>query len=186
MDKTENNLAKRLPGINDHNSFAKITKNLFDDDFIFSNCWYERINGDRQSLGQSPSEAGGQSSAWQAISSCRFKNVVFKRDGTFEKYFRKHIEKSANYEDFEEFGRTISIYRGIFLDKATSKIRSYVEKECREVFYEREISNKINNYKCIHNKRKYCCKDCGGSQICQHNKRKYYCKLCLALYVWLH
>ena len=31
---------------------------------------YERINQD----------------AWQAISSCRFKNVVFERNGRFEKY----------------------------------------------------------------------------------------------------
>ena len=160
MDKTENNLAKRLPSINDHNSFAKIIKNLFHDDFIFSKAgWYERINGGKQSPGQSPSEAGvggprqspGQSPseagagdpAWQVISSCRFKNIVFKRDGAFEKYLRKHIEKSANYEDFEEFGRTISIYKSILLNKVTSKLRSYIEKESRLVFLREKFQMKL-------------------------------------------
>ena len=93
MEKTENNLAKRLPDIKDHNSFAKIIKNLFYDDFIFSKGWYERINGNRRSPGQSPCEARAGGPAWQAISSCRFKNIVFKRDGAFEKYLRKNIEK---------------------------------------------------------------------------------------------
>lgn len=32
--------------------------------------------------------------------------------------------------------------------------------------------------KCIHNKQKPYCKECGGSQICSHNRRKYYCKEC--------
>ena len=38
MEKTQNS----LPGINNHNSFAKIIKNLFHDDFIFSDRWYEK------------------------------------------------------------------------------------------------------------------------------------------------
>jgi hypothetical protein len=32
--------------------------------------------------------------------------------------------------------------------------------------------------KCEHNKRKYICKECGGSQICEHNRIKYRCKEC--------
>ena len=31
---------------------------------------------------------------------------------------------------------------------------------------------------CMHNKRRYNCKDCKGSGICVHNKRRYSCKLC--------
>ena len=50
MDNSQNNTST-LPDKNDHNSFAKIIKNFFHDDFILSNCWYERINED--------SEAGG-------------------------------------------------------------------------------------------------------------------------------
>ena len=123
MDKTENNLAKRLLNINDHNSFAKSSKNLFHDDYIFSQAgWYERINGGseagaggpRQSVGQSPSEAGVGGPAWQAISLCRFKNIVFKRDGAFKKYLRKNIEKSANYEDFENLVRQFQSIRVSF------------------------------------------------------------------------
>ena len=127
MDNSENITSTRyIPDKNDHNSFAKIIKNLFEKDFTFSNCRYERITTNEVDL-------------WTKISSCRFKNIVFKRDGTFEKYLRKHIENTTRYEDFEEFGRAISIYKSIFLNKATSKIRNYVEKECREVFYERNL-----------------------------------------------
>ena len=72
MDNSQNNVST-LPDKNEHNSFAKIIKTLFHDDFIFSNCWYERINEDSEAGG---SEAEGQSSAWQAISSCRFNNIV--------------------------------------------------------------------------------------------------------------
>lgn len=30
--------------------------------------------------------------------------------------------------------------------------------------------------KCEHNKYKFQCKDCKGSQICEHNRQKYICK----------
>ena len=32
--------------------------------------------------------------------------------------------------------------------------------------------------KCIHEKRKYDCKECGGSKYCSHGKCKSYCKEC--------
>ena len=32
--------------------------------------------------------------------------------------------------------------------------------------------------KCVHNKRKYYCKECGGKGFCKHNKRKTYCLEC--------
>ena len=32
---------------------------------------------------------GAGDPAWQVISSCRFKNIVFKRDGAFEKISQK-------------------------------------------------------------------------------------------------
>ena len=167
MEKTENN----LPGIDNHNSFAKIIKNLFHDDFVFSDCWYERYQ-------RSPNQRSERISedTWHAISSCRFKNVVFKRDGAFEKYITKYLEFSNS--DFEELDRAISIYRSIFINTNSNKQRGYIEKECREVFYKSELSNKIGKYKCIYNKRKYCCVDCGGQQICKHKKRKYCCRLC--------
>ena len=58
--------------------------------------------------------------------------------------------------------------------------RGYIEKECREVFYKTELKNKIVKYRCVHNKNKYKCVDCGGSQICGHKKRKYNCPDCIS------
>ena len=107
-----------------------LIKNLFHDDFTFSDRWYERITTNEVDL-------------WSKFSSSRFKNIVFKRDRAFEKYIRKHIENTTRYRDFEEFGRAISIYKSISLNRATLKIRSYIEKECREVFIREKFQTKL-------------------------------------------
>lgn len=39
-------------------------------------------------------------------------------------------------------------------------------------------SKRTGARKCIHGKRKYYCKDCGGSQICDHGKQRNSCKEC--------
>jgi hypothetical protein len=45
--------------------------------------------------------------------------------------------------------------------------------ECRE-----KASKQREKNKCIHNREKKSCKDCGGSQICVHNRIKSCCKEC--------
>ena len=202
---------EKIPGINNHNGFAKIIKNLFHDDFVFSTSvsasgsdrWYEKrkINLEAKPEAEpeqsSESEAGEQSSHeddWVEITSYRFKNIVFKKDGELEKHILGYIN---SHPDLEELERLISIYRSIFINSNSDKQGGYIEKECREVFYKPELENKIREkYQCIHNKRKYLCVDCDGpnickhkkikyrcvdcegSQICEHKKRKYNCKMC--------
>lgn len=41
-------------------------------------------------------------------------------------------------------------------------------------------------YKCIHNKTKYRCGDCGGASICTHKKQKRYCRQCEGSGLCLH
>ena len=179
MEKTQNS----LPGVNNHNYFAKIIKNFVHDDFVFSDRWYEK------------SKTNSGEDAWFEITSCRFKNTVFKQGGELEKYILGYIYSNP---DSEELERLISIYRSIFINSNSDKQRGYIEKECRKVFYNSElkVKIKIRKYQCIHNKRKYLCvdcrgpqickhkkikyrcMDCGGSQICEHKKRKYNCKMC--------
>ena len=36
----------------------------------------------------------------------------------------------------------------------------------------------VTHKKCIHNKRKQLCKECGGISLCEHNNVKYVCKQC--------
>ena len=187
MEKTQNS----LPGINNHNSFAKIIKNLFHDDFIFSDRWYEKS----KTNSEVKPEPSSDEDSWFEISSFRFKNTVFKQGGEFEKYILGYIYSNPDPEELE---RLISIYRSIFINSNSGKQRGHIEKECREVFYnpELKVKIKIRKYQCIHNKRKYFCVDCGGpqicehknikyrcvdcggSQICEHKKRKYNCKMC--------
>ena len=46
-------------------------------------------------------------------------------------------------------------------------------KKCRE--YQKEKRERL---KCVHNKRKSYCKECGGGSICEHNRHKSKCKDC--------
>ena len=131
---------------------------------------------------------------WIEISPYKFKNIVFKKNGKLEKYILGYIYSNPGFEELE---RLISIYKSIFIYTTSDKQRGYIEKECREVFYEPELKNKIRKkYQCIHNRRKYLCVDCdgpnickhkkikyrcvdcGSSQICEHKKRKYNCRMC--------
>jgi len=43
------------------------------------------------------------------------------------------------------------------------------------------INTAANSRKCLHNRNKYKCKDCGGSQICQHQRQRSQCKDCKTL-----
>jgi len=45
---------------------------------------------------------------------------------------------------------------------------------------------KLPTNKCIHNKRKSNCKECGGSNICIHNRQKSKCKDCGGSYICQH
>ena len=155
MEKKQNS----LPDINNHNHFAKIIKNFFHDDFVFGDCWYEKRKTNPEAKPEAKpgpipeSEAGEQSSHeddWVEITSCRFKNIVFKKDEELEKYILGYIN---SHPDLEEFERLLSIYRRLLKNSNSYKQRGYIEKECREVFYKPELENKIRRkYQCIHNK----------------------------------
>ena len=66
---------EKIPGINNHNDFAKIIKKFFHDDFVFSasdsasdsDCWYEKLKINLVEYD------------WVEITSCKFKNTVFKK-----------------------------------------------------------------------------------------------------------
>ena len=182
MEKTLEKKQNSLPDINNHNHFAKIIKNFFHDDFVFSDCWYEKQKINLVEYN------------WVQTTSSKFKKTVFKKDGELQKYILGYIHSN---KDLEELERLISIYRGIFINSSSFKQREYIEKECREVFYKPSLENKIRRkYQCIHNKRKYLCVDCdgasickhkrikyscvdcGGSQICEHKRRRVFCKMC--------
>ena len=74
-------IKNKLPHKDVHNIFVKIIKGLFDDDFVFKDY---------------------KEDTWQKISSCRFKNIVFERNGGFEKYLGNYMRKNINYKEFSE------------------------------------------------------------------------------------
>lgn len=50
---------------------------------------------------------------------------------------------------------------------------------CREKLRKNHNENyKRGKYKCIHNKAKSLCKECGGEKLCPHGRRKFDCREC--------
>ena len=47
-------------------------------------------------------------------------------------------------------------------------------------------AEKYPKYLCEHEKYKYSCKECKGSQVCSHNRQKYQCKECKGTQVCPH
>ena len=60
-------------------------------------------------------------------------------------------------------------------NKDETEFGFYRNKRCKICI---TCNSKMKSYKCLHNKRKTLCKDCGGSQICKHNREKSKCKEC--------
>ena len=69
--------------------------------------------------------------AWFEISSCRFKNIVFKKDGELEKYILRYI---YSHPDHEELERLISIYRGIFINTNSEKQKDVLKRNVEKFF----------------------------------------------------
>ena len=67
-----------------------------------------------------------------------------------------------------------------FLNKNKDKILKSCQK-CRDI-----VTKSIKKNKCIHNKQKSYCKDCGGSALCIHNRQKNLCKECGGSSICIH
>ena len=111
------------------------------------------------------------------------KKNIFDKQGKLAKYILDEITRESlevlnsgrGFEvDYEELERLIDIYPSLFKNEI-KRGKNSIERECREVFYLRDFQrfpDPQTKYNCIHDKRKYLCVDCEGSQICEHKKRK--------------
>ena len=77
----------------------------------------------------------------------------------------------------KHIAKELKIKRGSRMNKPDliKELEKYTDADINKLIPKDTINNK---YYCIHGKIKYCCKECGGSQICEHNKSKYRCKKC--------
>ena len=154
---------KRIPGIHQHNTFAKLIEQIYKDDYIYDNHWRMKKNEYKE-----------------IISSTKFKKIFFDKQGKLAKYILDEITRESFEVVYEELERLIDIYQSLFKNEI-KRGKNSIERECREVFYLRDFQrfpDPQTKYHCIHDKRKYLCVDCEGSQICEHKKRKYFCKDC--------
>ena len=116
---------KRIPGIHQHNSFAKLIEEIYGDDFIHGNHWIMKENEYKE-----------------IISSSKFKEIIFDKQGKLAKYILDEITRES-FEvlnsgrglevDYEELERLIDIYQSLFKNEI-KRGKNSIERECREVF----------------------------------------------------
>ena len=109
---------RRIPGVHQHNTFAKLIEEIYGDDFKFNKNWIKK-----------------EKELYLKISSSKFKEIIFDKNGKLEKYLLDHIKQVIISEDYEEMERLIQIYNSLFILKNN---KNCIERECREVFYLRD------------------------------------------------
>ena len=70
------------------------------------------------------------------------------------------------------------------IERDIKQFESKIGRELKQCKHCRDI--KFKNNQCIHNKQKYQCKECGGTQICIHDKYKSVCKECKGSQICIH
>ena len=63
-------------------------------------------------------------------------------------------------------------------DMTETRTAHYLKYLCEHEKYKYQCRECKGSQICPHNKRKPQCKECGGSQICPHSRRKEHCKKC--------
>ena len=108
---------KRIPGVHQHNTFAKLIDEIYRDDFIYDNHWRMKENEYKE-----------------IISSSKFIQTIFDKKGKLGKYLIDYIKRVIISEDYEEIERLIEIYKSLFILKNKNN-KNCIERECQEVFY---------------------------------------------------
>ena len=70
---------RRIPGVHQHNTFAKLIEKIYGDDFKFNKNWIKK-----------------EKELYLKISSSKFKEIIFDKNGKLAKYLLDYIKKSNN------------------------------------------------------------------------------------------
>ena len=109
---------RRIPGVHQHNTFAKLIEKIYGDDFKFNKNWIKK-----------------EKELYLKISSSKFKEIIFDKNEKLAKYLLDCIKKVIISEDYEEMERLFEIHRSLFIFKDN---KNCIERECKEVFYLRD------------------------------------------------
>ena len=110
---------KRIPGIHQHNTFAKLIEQIYKDDFIYDNHWRMKENEYKE-----------------IISSTKFKKNIFDKQGKLAKFILDEITTESLEVDYEELERLIDTYQSLFKNEI-KRGKNSIERECSEVFFKR-------------------------------------------------
>ena len=115
---------RRIREVHQHNTFAELIEEIYGDDFIYDNHW--RLNN---SLKMKENEYK------ERISSSKFKEIIFDKNGKLANYLLDHIKKVMISEDYEEIERITEIYNSLFILK---KKRILLKENVEKFFYLRD------------------------------------------------
>ena len=102
---------RRIPGVYQHNTFAKLIDEIYGNDFKFNKNWIKKDS--------------------------KFKEIIFDKNGKLAKYLLDYIKKVIISEDYEEMERLLEINNSLFILKNKNN-KNCIECECQEVFYLRD------------------------------------------------
>ena len=91
--------------------------------------------------------------------------------------------KNKIVEDF--IGKDDTFLKTCFICREKAKINR-IKNKCVHNKYKSNCRECGGSSLCIHNKRKSNCRECGGSAICIHNKLKHRCKECGGVSICIH
>ena len=102
---------RRIPGVHQHNTFAKLIDEIYGNDFKFDKNWIKKDS--------------------------KFKEIIFDKNGKLAKYLLDYFKKVIISEDYEEIERLLEINNSLFILKNKDN-KNCIEREYQEVFYLRD------------------------------------------------
>ena len=102
---------RRIPGVHEHNTFAKLIDEIYGNDFKFDKNWIKKDS--------------------------KFKEIILDKNLKLAKYLLDYIKKVIISEDYEEMERLLEINNSLFILKNKNN-KNCIERECQEVFYLRD------------------------------------------------
>ena len=107
---------RRIPGVHQHNTFAKLIEEIYGNDFKFNKNWIKKDS--------------------------KFKEIIFDKNRKLAKYLLDYIKKVIISEDYEEMERLLEINNSLFILKNKNN-KNCIERECQELFLFKRSSFKI-------------------------------------------
>ena len=109
---------RRIPGVHQRNTFAKLIEEIYGNDFKFNKNWIKKDS--------------------------KFKEIIFDKNGKLAKYLLDYIKKVIVSEDYEEMERLLEINNSLLILKK-KKTRIVLKENVKKFLFKRSSFKIILN-----------------------------------------